>query len=169
MISRVDPRSADWLMRNIFGFSFQYKRGNTPIILSIPHGGLMDSDHIPDRQCHCHAPHDIQKCPIILKNDGYTIDLGLAIADSMLLYQNIKPYIVINHLKRSKLDPNRDIRHGAQENEAAIQAFQTYHKFISKAKTKFKRGLIIDLHGQNIEKITQLGKFLNLFGYIFLL
>ena len=126
----------------------------------------MDSDHIPDRQCHCHAPHDIQKCPIILKNDGYTIDLGLAIADSMLIYQNMKPYIVINHLKRSKLDPNRDIRHGAQENEAAIQAFQTYHKFISKAKTKFKRGLIIDLHGQNIEKITQLGKFLNLFGYI---
>ena len=80
LISRVDPALDHKISLDFF---FQYKRGNCSIILSIPHGGLMDSDHIPDRQCHCHAPHDVQKCPIILKNDGYTIDLGLAIADSI--------------------------------------------------------------------------------------
>ena len=129
--------------------------------MSIPHGGLLDPEHIPDRECHCDS-HD-KKCPIILKNDGYTLDLGLVIIESMTKYKNMQPYCVINNLKRSKLDPNRDIQNGAQDNAEVVQAFQNYHNFIRKAKTRFKRGLLIDLHGQHTTQVTELGTMTNIF------
>ena len=49
--------------------------------------------------------------------------------------------MVINHLKRKKLDPNRSIEFGAQTNSTARIAHETYHGFIDQAKSTFKRGL----------------------------
>ena len=75
----------------------------------------------------------------------------------------MQPYCVINNLKRSKLDPNRDIQNGAQDNAEVVQAFQNYHNFIRKAKTRFKRGLLIDLHGQHTTQVTELGTMTTIF------
>ena len=66
--------------------------------------------------------------------------------------------MVINHLKRKKLDPNRSIEFGAQTHPTARTAFKTYHGFINQAKSTFKRGLLIDLHGRNkSDGLTQIG------------
>ena len=66
--------------------------------------------------------------------------------------------MVINHLKRKKLDPNRSIEFGAQTHSTARTAFNTYHGFINQAKSTFKRGLLIDLHGRNkSDGLTQIG------------
>ena len=136
----------------------QFQEGNVGIILSIPHGGLLDPEHVQDRQCqNCDTHKDQNKCPIILKNDGYTIDLGMSIVKSMLDYKNVKPNLVINNVRRSKLDPNREIEHGAQDNPEMIEAFEKYHDHIKDAKTKFLRGLLIDLHGQCKVEMTELG------------
>ena len=96
--------------------------------MSIPHGGLLDPPWIPDRKCQCPDP-DHKKCPVVLVNDGYTIDIGLDIAYSIAKYTGKNPYVVINHLTRAKLDPNREISFGAQDNPIAIETFLHYHKW----------------------------------------
>eukprot|EP01083_Nonionella_stella_P116324 345569_1 len=45
------------------------------------------------------------------------------------------PYLVINHLHRSKVDVNREKGAGAQDDPIAQQAWQAYHDFIAKAQT----------------------------------
>ena len=78
----------------------------------------------------------------------------------MLDYKNLKPNIVINNLRRSKLDPNREIEYGAQDNAEMIEAFERYHDYIKDAKIKFAKGLLIDLHGQCKVEMTELGLYL---------
>ena len=59
---------------------------------------------------------------------------------------------------RPKLDPNREIAIGAQEHFTAIQAFKKYHGIIENTKATFKRGLLIDLHGNSKDNgVTELG------------
>ena len=43
---------------------------------------------------------------------------------------------------------NRDIIEGTQGNPVAIAAYQVYHEYINRAKTKENRGILFDLHGQ---------------------
>ena len=60
--------------------------------------------------------------------------------------------------QRPKLDPNREITIGAQEHFTAIQAFKQYHRIIETTKATFKRGLLIDLHGNCKDNgVTELG------------
>ena len=62
-----------------------------------------------------------KKCPIVLVNDGYTIDVGLEIADTIKTHTGHNPYVIINHIRRAKLDPNREITVGAQTDPQATQ------------------------------------------------
>ena len=77
-----------------------------------------------------------KKCPVVLVNDGYTIDVGLEIADTIKRYTGHSPYIIINHIRRAKLDPNREINVGAQTNPQATQAFLNYHQWLDRTKAK---------------------------------
>jgi hypothetical protein len=63
-------------------------------------------------------PH--KKCPVVLVNDGYTIDVGLEITDTIKKYTGHNPYVIINHIRRAKLDPNREITVGAQNNAQGL-------------------------------------------------
>ena len=68
---------------------------------------------------------------------------------------NIKPHVIINNLKRTKLDANRDKVEAAQGDISAERAFDEFHYYISKAKEKiltdYTDGLFLDIqgHGQN--------------------
>ena len=87
--------------------------------------------------------------------NGPVVDMIIAILEKHL---NRTPHMVINHLKRRKLDPNRSIEFGAQNDPTARIAFETYHGFIDKVKSTFRRGLLIDLHGRNkSDGLTQIG------------
>ncbi|CAG8794934.1 17731_t:CDS:2, partial [Gigaspora margarita] len=80
-------------------------------------------------------------------------NVGRELADKILLHFNGKrPYLVINHLGRSKIDVNRPIKEGVDGKDSiTLIAWNDYHNFIQTAikdvETNFGQGLLIDIHG----------------------
>lgn len=118
----------------------EYIAGNLPIIISAPHGGAIMPGEIPDRTCGDATV-----------TDSYTTQLAMEIAQTISQITGCKAHVVICHLKRTKLDANRDIDIAACGNEYAEIAWNEYHKYIDSAKAIITRttgkGLFIDLHG----------------------
>jgi len=125
---------------------FDYKRGTIPLIMSVPHGGSFKIEKIPDRT-----------------SGIYGIDRGtISLAFELKKYINkvsqfnskdiISPSYIISKVERLKIDFNR------KESEAfhtksslAKEIYQFYHlkinELISYNLNKFKRSLLIDIHG----------------------
>lgn len=116
-----------------------YYPGNIPIILSIPHGGDITPSEISNRTYG------------VTVTDSNTIELGMAISNYLFSNYNIRPHVVINNLKRTKLDANRDKTEAAQGNIFAERAFDEFHYYISSARDEiiknFNTGLLFDIHG----------------------
>ena len=119
-----------------------YYPGNIPIILSIPHGGDISPSEISNRTYG------------VTVTDSNTIELGIAIRNYFYSNHNIRPYVIINNLKRTKLDANRDKAEAAQNNIYAERAFDEFHFYIEKARediiSKFSTGILFDIHGHGI-------------------
>jgi N-formylglutamate amidohydrolase len=119
----------------------EYIAGNLPIIISVPHGGYLTPDEIPDRDC--------EACVTI--NDAYTQELGRALLQDIHARTGCYPHVIINRLRRAKLDANRDLEEAADGNIMAENAWFAYHDFIDTARiwvlSQFGKGLFIDLHG----------------------
>ncbi len=119
----------------------EYRVGNMPIVLSIPHGGYLTPTELPDRLC----------ADCVTVTDAYTIELGTALADSLHALTGCYPHVIINHLDRIKLDANRNLANAALGNPGAEQAWYDFHGFIEQAKdcveAQFETGLYVDLHG----------------------
>ncbi len=75
----------------------EYIHGNSPVIISVPHGGLLPPDIIPDR--------NFNGC--IIKNDTYTQETGRVIADAYHQQRGYYPFVIIYLLERAKFDANR--------------------------------------------------------------
>ena len=85
--------------------------------------------------------------------DSNTIELGIAIRNYFYSNYNIRPYVIINNLKRTKLDANRDRIEAAQGNIYAERAFDEFHFYIEVREdiiTKFGTGILFDIHGHGI-------------------
>jgi hypothetical protein len=125
----------------------EYIAGDLPIIFSVPHGGELKPREIPDRTCKGRSAD----CATI--GDAYTEELGLAVREAFRSYFGHSPHLVICHLRRTKLDCNREIDEAAEGNAHAQQAWREYHGYISSAISAVLaspgRGLYIDLHGQS--------------------
>jgi len=129
----------------------EFVQGNLPIIISIPHGGHLFPDDIPDRK---------QSFPSVVKsNDINTQEIGRQLFDLIAkAFKGRKPYMVINHLGRSKLDVNRTLKEGAEGISGSSissdtqTAWNDYHNFMCNAvkeiEESFGRGLLIDIHGK---------------------
>jgi len=141
-------------------FRKQYVPGNVGIILSVPHGGWLEHPEIADRtdaalmnlmnnNNNNYATAATNK--IRTTADGWTIDLGAEIFKTVMdeLPGQKVPHLVVCKLKRSKVDVNRDIVEGAQENPIAKATHKAYHAFIREAKSVSERGIIFDIHGQS--------------------
>ncbi|MBC8182101.1 T9SS type A sorting domain-containing protein [candidate division KSB1 bacterium] len=117
----------------------EFRPGELPLIFSAPHGGSLEPSEIPDRSYG------------ITVTDMKTIETALAAREAVFNFTGKYPHVIISNLKRTKLDPNREIVEGAQGNQWAEQAWNEYHKFIEIAKdsvtVKFGKGLYIDFHG----------------------
>jgi len=122
-----------------------YHAGNLPLIISVPHGGLLDPSVIPDRSCN----------GCVTGNDTNTKALGETLKDRLNVITGCEVHVVVNELRRSKLDANRAIVEAADGNDAAELAWAEYHAFMDSAKAEIKRnwgrGLVIDLHGHGHE------------------
>jgi hypothetical protein len=118
----------------------EYIAGNLPIIISVPHGGDITPSEIPDRTCGDETVTDL-----------YTINLAKEIRDAINLVTGCYPHIIINNLKRTKLDANRDLQEAACGNAFAETAWHEFQNFIDSAAANVTRksgkGLYIDLHG----------------------
>ena len=115
----------------------------------MPHGGEWDNPDIPPRT------------EGTSESDDDTKELGEAVASSICTNLGKCPHIIISYLKRSKLDPNREIVEAAQGDPLAEAAWGDYHGFIEEAKKKEGLGLVIDLHGQShLRNSTELGYLL---------
>jgi len=115
--------------------------GNMPLIISVPHGGYTEPSNMQDRDCGWN--HSDTKC----------IEIAKMIKDSIFAITGKYPYIILNNLKRSKLDPNREEFEATCGDSVSLPYYYEYHKFIDSAKAmvmqQFGKGLYIDLHGHN--------------------
>ena len=122
----------------------EYIPGDLPIVISVPHGGALTPASIPDRTIGTST------------TDLNTIDLGRAISAALASRSARAPHLVIVHLRRTKLDANREIVEAAAGNADAIQAWNEYHAFIEQAMSAVRlgsgTGLYIDLHGHGHAK-----------------
>ena len=128
----------------IFGINnyTEYHHGTLPIVISVPHGGVLTPLSIPDRTCNNPT----------LVTDGYTISLAKQIDSSLFNLTGQHPHVIYCNLKRTKIDCNREIIEGACGNTEAITAWNEFHHFIDTAEAVVQtqypaQGFYIDLHG----------------------
>jgi hypothetical protein len=118
----------------------EYLKGNMPLIISVPHGGYEKTDSIPERMGHYAKNQDI-----------YTIEIAYIIYDRVFELYGRHPHIIINHLHRTRLDANRNIKEAAGGNKDAERIWTIYHGFIDSIANvltaEYGKGLFIDLHG----------------------
>lgn len=142
--------------RSVFGENkyIEYIPGDLPLIISAPHGGRLKPASISDRKKG------------VLLADGATDLLAMEIVAAFQQLTGKTPHVIICHLKRLKLDCNREIEEAAQGSEEAERAWREFHGFIEHAREKVignnGAGLYIDLHGHGHPQLRlKLGYLLN--------
>ncbi|MBK9459925.1 MAG: hypothetical protein IPN94_10955 [Sphingobacteriales bacterium] len=120
----------------------QYHPGTLPIIISVPHGGLVAPATIPNRTCN--NPTTV--------TDSKTIELARQIDTSLFNLTGCHPHLIICNLRRTKVDCNRNIADGACGNSDAEIAWTEFQNFIDTAQCLAKsqflgKAFYIDLHG----------------------
>lgn len=117
----------------------EYIPGELPLVLSSAHGGALTPDEIPNRTYGVTRP------------DRNTLELTLDIRQALLDLTGHAPHVILSHLHRAKLDPNREIVEAAQENPYAEQAWTEFQEWIRTARAEvagnFGKGLYLDIHG----------------------
>jgi hypothetical protein len=123
----------------------EYIPGNLPVIFTAPHGGALQPSSIPNRTA--------ETCggSATTVTDSNTEQLTRAIQSAFHERTGGYPHIVIVHLRRTKLDANRDLPEAACGNEEAEQAWHEFHEFVEIAKSRVLaehgRGWYTDIHG----------------------
>ncbi|MCL7754672.1 T9SS type A sorting domain-containing protein [Polaribacter sp. Z022] len=119
----------------------EYIPGTMPVIISAPHGGTLTGSELSTRGCGTGEMDD--NTDILIRE----------IQKNCYEQFGVYPYIIINNLRRNKLDPNRNESVATCGNSSAKPYFDAYHGFIDDASadvsSKFGKGLYIDLHGQS--------------------
>lgn len=131
-----------------------FKSGNIPLILSVPHGGDLKPAEISNRTCN----------DAVSVMDELTIELADVIMKEFAK-TGYKPYLVINKMHRSKMDANRSRADATCGDQNAQAVWDLFHGSLQKSMvsitTKFQKGLFIDLHGHgNPKQRVELGYLL---------
>lgn len=133
----VEPAASQFGTKNYV----EYIPGDLPLVLCSPHGGALKPDDIPDRTYG------------VTGADANTQQLTKAVAEEIAKLGGHRPHLILSHLHRSKLDPNREVKEAAQGNADAIKAWEEYHQFIEKAREvvvkQHGQAFLIDMHGQS--------------------
>ncbi len=125
----------------------EYRSGNFPLILSVPHGGSEEDDNFVAR-----TKENSQGRSVLVGRDGYTIEMANAI-DSIFYERTGKhPYVVIAHLRRRYIDMNRSRALALPRGRSPQEyIYDIYHTQIEYNREDIERdwgaGLLIDIHG----------------------
>jgi len=120
----------------------EYQVGTLPFVISVSHGGSLEPTTIPNRTCN--NP--------VNATDAFTIETALEIKNALFKITGCYPHLIISHLKRTKLDPNRNIAEGTCGNPEAETAWNEFHNFIAVARDSANqqydnKTFFVDLHG----------------------
>lgn len=132
----------------IDGSYVEYIHGNLPLVISVPHGGYEIPEDIPERMGRFAKNQDI-----------YTIEIAYEIVNEVYRLTGKYPYVIINHLHRTRLDANRSIEEASNGHPKAEKVWHFYHNRINAAEEdllkEYGKGLFIDLHGHrhSIERL----------------
>ena len=122
----------------------EYVAGNLPLIISAPHGGDLTPSELPNRT-------NTSTYTVTTDPDLWTANLARAIRTACSNRYGRYPHVIICDVDRSKVDCNREIIEGAQDNTNTQTVWREFHAFIGKAREQvsnnYGRGLYIDLHG----------------------
>ena len=137
-----------------------WTKGNTNLVISVPHGGTVGSDTSPAGNILCETGHVIEtrKCSPQFPSLTYTRDAGTDIIardiQQILSKDGLKPHVIECHIHRSKVECNRHISEAAiqRRGQEAELVYDTFHAWI---KAAIRQGmesnnigvLLIDLHG----------------------
>ena len=134
-IARYEP-GVSYFGRNEY---VEYIPGELPVILSAPHGGLLAPREISDRGSG------------VTLNDINTLDLTLKMRQALIDLTGYAPHMILSHLRRVKLDPNREIGEAAQDDPYAELAWNEFQDWIVTARSivtsQFGEGMYFDIHG----------------------
>lgn len=123
------------------------KPGTLPIIISAPHGGTVTIPGVTERK----GGTEIAQFTTV--RDINTDLLALQLAEAISKKLDGQPYVVVAKFSRKYIDANRPAQ-GAYESKEAKPIYDAYHGALEKAckevKTKWGRGLLIDVHGQGV-------------------
>jgi hypothetical protein len=175
LISTIDKPIS---LRKYYGMhqsSIDFYPGTMNIILSVPHDGDLRSD-LPKRpkgacrklnstskKCYyqnpCLSPKlktDTKICSISHGRDINTRLLALALRYELNQLFQLKPFVIINRLERSKIDMNRFIDEGTFGATNSMHAWMRYHFYLKHARENIinnknnygGKGLLFDLHSQ---------------------
>ena len=113
--------------------------GDLPLVLTAPHGGRLRPATLPNRTAG------------VTDMDANTQELARALADELFARTGHHAHLVVSHLHRSKLDPNRELNEAAQGHPAAELAWREFHAAIraalATAVARHGFAFLIDLHG----------------------
>ena len=117
----------------------EYVPGGLPVVISATHGGSLRPSEIKDRSYG------------VTNSDRNTIELSIAVRDALIEVTGSAPPLVLSHLHRSKLDPNRELLEAAQGDPFAENAWHEFQDWIMEARDvvsqEHERGLYLDMHG----------------------
>lgn len=122
----------------------EYIAGNLPLIISAPHGGDTNPYELPNRT-------NTSTYTVTTDPDLWTANLARAIRTAAFNRYGRYPHVIICRVDRAKVDCNREIGEGAQNNTNTQTLWKEFHEFIQIARrsvsNNYGRGLYIDLHG----------------------
>jgi N-formylglutamate amidohydrolase len=124
----------------------KFRKGTIPLILSVPHGGILECEEIPIRQNG------------VLGIDKGTIELGERLVKYMKKTSNSSrfkkrvPTIIISKVHRNRIDLNREEREAYVVGSSLAKAiYSHYHNIIKETIIDnikiFNNSLLIDIHG----------------------
>ncbi|MBC8227828.1 MAG: hypothetical protein H8E74_11975 [Gammaproteobacteria bacterium] len=115
----------------------QYRVGNTPVIITVPHDGTLVPSNMADRI------GDVERAVNTRK-----------VAEQFAVFFNANsnglfPHIIYNNVSRTKLDPDANLMDGAQGNSYANLSYGTYHSYLQTAidsvEANFDSGILLNL------------------------
>ena len=123
----------------------EYIAGNAPVILTAPHGGALNPSSIPDRTAGACGGS------ATTVTDANTQELVRTMQARFAARFGAYPHVIISHLSRRKLDPNRVQPEAACGNADAAAALGEWHTVIDAAKRavlkSHGKGWYMDMHG----------------------
>jgi len=109
-----------------------------------PHGGDDYPSELPNRT-------NTSTYSVVTEPDLWTANMARSIRTAAFNRYGRYPHVIICNVHRAKVDCNRDIVEGAQNNTNTQTVWREFHEFINIARrsvsNSYGRGLYIDLHG----------------------